>query len=164
MEDQREEVATGTQQSNLSLTNGRRWQYSLRTLFVVTTLLAVMLSLLFASPGWVRALSALCWVTAFPAVLATALVYGKGYLRTFCLGTLIPSAWAMFSLAFVFLHVSPYVMDSDDYELQDALADQVVGLAVVSSVMSVLVGLLAIGTRWVIESPQRRRQQPDRNL
>ena len=135
-------------------TKRRPFQFSLRSLFAITTLLAVMLSLLFASPGWVRLFSSLFWGTAYPAVLTTVLVYGKGYLRTFCLGALFPSAWAMFYLGYVFFQFSGalFVVGLGDL---DEMGQTVAAFIMVSSGMSVLVGLLAMGTRRLVESPDK---------
>ncbi|MCE5268103.1 MAG: hypothetical protein LLG00_09480, partial [Planctomycetaceae bacterium] len=62
------------------------FQFTLSTMLIVTTLVAVACSLFFRMPI-VPATFALLFVSlALPAVLTTVLIYGHGYGRTFCLG------------------------------------------------------------------------------
>ncbi|HUT91568.1 MAG TPA: hypothetical protein VMY37_18865 [Thermoguttaceae bacterium] len=67
------------------------FQYSLRSMFVVTTAAAVALSVLVASPAWLIELVFLLLALAIPMVLTVALIYGRGRLRTFSIGALFPA-------------------------------------------------------------------------
>jgi hypothetical protein len=133
----------------------RRFQYSLRTLLLITTLVAIVCSLLIASPSWVRALSILCLIPTIPAVLTIVLVYGRGYMRTFCIGALFPSVWITISFGWIFFRFSMDVMSMDGNTLSQ-LGEPLTATLVVSIALSLVVGLIAIGTRWWIELPQRR--------
>jgi len=165
MEEQREEVATNTQQGNLPPTDRRPWQYSLRTLFAVTTLVAIVSSLLFASPGWVRYVTGVSILLAFPAGLTVVLIYGCGYVRTFAIGALFPAgtvsatvgAYAAFTLGYLCV-MSP---GGAGFTLED-LGECSPGIPIaVYCTLSVVVGFFAVSIRWLIESPQRRRQPPE---
>jgi len=69
----------------------RRLQYTLRTLFALTTAAAIACAVFFTLPPWVSIVAAVCVVISMPAVLTVMLVYGRGYTRTFCIGALFPA-------------------------------------------------------------------------
>ena len=72
---------------------GRRrpFQYSLRSMFVVTTAAAIGLSLLVAGPYWLIMLVLVIVALAIPMLLTIALIYGRGAIRTFSIGALFPA-------------------------------------------------------------------------
>jgi hypothetical protein len=72
----------------------RPFQFTLRTMFLVTTVVAVVLGGLSVPEQWewVRVLTMFYVAVAVPIVAVTALVYGRGYVRTFALGALFPAA------------------------------------------------------------------------
>ncbi len=72
---------------------GPSFQFSLKTLFLVTIGVAVGVSLLFAAPMIVNAIAAGCFLLLLPAVLTVVLICGRGYTRTFCIGALFPAGF-----------------------------------------------------------------------
>jgi len=70
---------------------GPSFQFSLKTLLVVTTSVAVGLSSLVAAPAVINLIAATCFLMLLPVVLTVVLVYGRGYQRTFCIGAMFPS-------------------------------------------------------------------------
>ena len=139
---------------------GGAFQYSLRTLFVLTTALAVLCSLLFASPGWVRFFSGQFAFAILPAVLVVMLVYGRGYTRTFALGALFPAAACFLASGVMHLYISIEVID---YRFPDFDDLDEVGIAFGVFVLTVgaaslISGLIAVGVRWLVESPTRACQ------
>jgi hypothetical protein len=73
------------------------WQYSLKTLLVVTAAVAVALSIIVSSPDWIAVPMLMLLAIAVPALLTSVLVYGSGYQRTFCLGALFPTGIALYA-------------------------------------------------------------------
>ena len=71
-------------------TRPRPFQFSLRTLIIVMTALAVVCSGLFAGPLWATVLTALLLTMLTPVAFTVAVIYGRGYLRTFSIGALFP--------------------------------------------------------------------------
>ena len=161
MEDHREEAATDTQQSNLPPTDRRPWQYSLRTLFAVTTLVAITFSLLFASPGWIRALGCVCLVTALPLLLTLMLIHGSSYARTFSLGALFPSGVYLLAITFTLGYLTLIlIMDEPGVQFVDfeEFGHWPAFFLALDLVLSVVFGLVAVSIRWWVESPQPRQQ------
>ena len=140
---------------------GRPFQYSLRIIFAVTTLLAIACSLLLASPGWVRMLTAVGFVYALPAILIVLVIHGRGYLRTFVIGALSAAGMpclvvGTYSLyTFIALAVEGWSMLGD----LDVGYYPAIGIAILCMV-SFAVGLLAMGTRWLVEAPRRQELAP----
>ena len=136
---------------------GAPFQYSLRTMFIVMTVLAVVLSGVFAGPEWFSVLTALLLAVMAPMVLTTALIYSHGYVRTFCIGALFPAGVILTTVApgltYPFLRMGRMGGPSGETGL-------FVGIFIlVASVVIVVLGLVAVGVRWMIEAPQRRRQR-----
>lgn len=135
---------------------GPPFQFTLQTMLIVTTVLAVACSLLFATTGAVRIVSGVCLLIFFPAVLTTVLVYGRGYQRTFCIGALFPAGAALMSFQYLFAYFSMIGGrggDPEDFGLAVFIA--------LSWAASVVVGLVACGVRWMVESSRGRRPPPE---
>jgi hypothetical protein len=143
---------------------GAPFQYSLRTMLAVTAFLAVSCSLLFASPGWVRVAGALCLTLILPAMLTVLLVYGRGYVRTFCIGAVFPSGITLLSTAVILAYIT-FAIAFNTARIWQALGTlEDVGYSPaifvgISWGLSVLVGLIGVGVRWSIEGPRRYQQR-----
>ncbi len=142
----------------------RPFQFRLRTLFILTAVVAIVLSGLFAPSDYVRVMSANTVRLAIPVSLTTLLVYGRGYVRTFCIGGLLPSAGIVLSAPYyanwpgldVFAggEPTPAPVLVSEQEATIALAWLVLGL-----VLTIAMGLLAMGVRWLVESGNRVNTQ-----
>ena len=80
-----------SQESDPGAPAERPFQYSLRDMLIVTAVFATAFSLLIGSPGIVRFVTAACLTVLLPAMLTVALIYSRGYRRTFCIGALFPA-------------------------------------------------------------------------
>lgn len=67
------------------------YQFTLRALLGATALVALFGGLLFAAPPVVRGLTAIALMLLMPMVWTVVLTYGRGYVRTFAIGALLPS-------------------------------------------------------------------------
>jgi len=136
----------------------RPFQFRLRTLFVVTTAAAIILAGLSAPSERVRVLSAGSLILAIPVVLTTVLVYGRGYARTFCIGGLFPAGCiVLWSLAGSLLGNTLEFFDLHS-NLGEQAAELVVWLAL-DLLLTIAMGLLAMGVRWLVESSNRAETQ-----
>jgi hypothetical protein len=75
-------------------------QFSLSTMFWITTVTAVICAILFPMPAVIAIPLILLITVALPAVLTTVIIYGGSYQRTFCIGAMFPSG--------IFLLMVPY--------------------------------------------------------
>jgi hypothetical protein len=138
--------------------NGTPFQYSLRTMFIMMTVLAIALSGLFAGPLWLTMLTGLFLAITAPMVLTILLVYGRGYARTFCIGALFPAGVILFAvgpgLTYPFFRMEGF---GGPPKSETGL---VVGIFILgASVVIVVLGLVAVGVRWMIEAPRRRQER-----
>jgi len=128
------------------------FQFSLRTLLIGVTAVAILCSLLVASPPWVRALTTLFLAVAVPAALTTMVIHSRGYTRTFAIGALFPAIVPVYSFALLRGSTTERVF-SDSPEAGIELAITIA----VALVFIVAVGLVAMGVRWMCEEAERRR-------
>lgn len=84
-----------------------RWQFSLRSILVATTIVAVLLGLgALAGPlfAYIASVAATVGLMVLASAIAAGLVYGRGDVRAFCLGAgagigalLLTQGWSVFS-------------------------------------------------------------------
>jgi len=129
-------------------------QFSLRTIFIVTTGSCVAFAGLFGPP-WAAVVTACSLLLAIPIALTTIAIYSSGYRRTFCIGAMFPAGAMVFSglpnliLTFMLYRVPSFqgraLLGYDD-RVRIAIA---VGVATVAILAS---GVLAVGVRWLVEA------------
>lgn len=131
-----------------------RMQFSLRAMFVLTAVVAFACAVLFALPNVVAVPLLLATAVALPAVLTTLVVYGSGYLRTFCIGALFPAATVLYTtgwvLAYNLLFRGDTYVDWAVMAAEDA-ARLCRWYAGTSWVLGLVVGLMCVGARWLVE-------------
>jgi hypothetical protein len=69
----------------------RLFQFSLATLYFLTTVLAIILSVCFAIPNWLAGILVVLLMLVVPAALVVYITYGSGRLPAFCIGAIFPS-------------------------------------------------------------------------
>jgi len=87
------------------------------------------------------------------AALVSMLVYGKGYLRTFCMGAIIPAglhAASLVSLGMLLMSASNWRQMGGFVDLETRLAS-----LVMSGVATIAAGLVAMAVRFLVESLQK---------
>ncbi len=134
-----------------------RWQFGLRTMFVVTALVAFCCATLFTLPNTVAVLL-LALAVVLPALLTTFLVYGGGYLRTFCIGALFPAGVALYPSAWFLAYLLMATADRNMYWEQLAgaeFAHLCRWIAGTSWVFAIVVGLMCVGARWAVSGKKR---------
>jgi len=145
-------------------TTAGAFQYTLRTMFIVMTVLAVALSGIYAGPPWASMLTGLALGLLAPMVLTIGTIYGRGYARTFCIGGLFPAGLIFIALIPQCIDFVPRVIGWERYYRTYPSSDEIlpwrVALSIfVGGVMVVVSGLVALGVRWMVEAPQRRRER-----
>jgi hypothetical protein len=147
------EIKTSDQQAG-----GAPFQYSLRTMFIVMTVVAVALSGILAGPRWLTVLTAVLLDVMTPMLLTIGLIYGRGYLRTFCIGGLFPTGAMVIALGLEFvsyrsINVWEITGPAGEFGLS-------VGVFILAAyVVTIAFGLVAVGVRWMIEAGQREEHQ-----
>ncbi len=141
--------------------HGGSFRFSLLALLLLTAMVAVSCSLLFASQGWVRVFSIIIFVFAFPTVWVATLIYGRGYLRTFAIGALCSGGTVAVFSGLLLIYVSFAMISSYSAswsELAEQFAEVTFGPAVSVACffgINVITGRIAVATRWMIESSRR---------
>jgi len=77
-------------------------QFTLAALMLLTLVVAVALALLVGVPSVVAVPIMLFLAAAVPAVLTAGVVYGRGYLRAFCIGALFPTGLLLYTTGWLF--------------------------------------------------------------
>jgi hypothetical protein len=95
-------MAADLPQSASSAPQPRPAQFSLATIFIVTTIVAFILALIFVFPDWLAGPMILFLMLAVPAVLAVGAKFGPGSWTAFCLGALVPTGTILIGIAFTF--------------------------------------------------------------
>ncbi|NQU25180.1 MAG: hypothetical protein HQ567_28160 [Candidatus Nealsonbacteria bacterium] len=141
---------------------GGLFRFSLLALLIFTAVNAATCSLLFASPGWVRFCSIMIFAFAFSTVWVAAMVYGRGYLRTFAIGALCSAAAGTLFAAFFLAYMSLGLMTSNYPSSWDSWAEEFEHLKFEPALatliffgLNIFTGLLGVTTRWLIESSRR---------
>ena len=147
-----EKVATEERDSTASPEAPHRPpQFSLFSMFVVTTAVAAVCSLVFSMPAVVAVPLLVLFSVTLAAVLITVVIYGRSYQRTFCIGAVVPFGVLLLSLGFGGIVI---VMDGpgprgDGFWCRLGL----VGVWV----SSIFVGAICVGVRRLVE---KRRDSP----
>ena len=160
--------------------HGRPFQFSLRTMFIVTTMVAVWCGGLFAPYAWARFLTLALWVFTVPVVLLVMVIYARGYMRTFAIGglvTTLPLLFCHIVLAYVVVAAassawSSGTADWSNFSAADDGDDSHYVPGIFCGIYSALIfmfGFLAMGVRWLVESPHRPHRprtivEPPHNL
>ncbi|MGD0900181.1 MAG: hypothetical protein ABR915_20285 [Thermoguttaceae bacterium] len=132
------------------------FQYSLRTLFLVTTLVAVLCAALFTAPVWFSGVTLVLLGVLVPMGLVVAIIYARGYFRTFCIGALFPAIPALL----VSLYMIAAISFTSDFSTFFSSSDPEdfhfhIGVGVGAALgLLVLCGLFAMLVRWLVE-PRR---------
>jgi hypothetical protein len=145
----------------------RPFQYSLRTLFIITTVLAILCAGLFAAPGWMRILVLIFWLIAYPIAIISLVIYGHGYLRSFSIGALTGIGPLIISQVLAMVYFFSYFLPGlliytgelswDDIVSSTSQVGYTPGIVVfVYFFLSMLGGVVMVCGRWMIESYQRR--------
>ena len=119
-------------------------------MLLMVGLAAACCSGLFSGYGWVAGVTGLMIVMAVTVVLVTALAYGRGNLRAFCLAALCP-----YGLGFAFLSsvAGPYVIVAIVFNDEEGVDYGVYVLVVLAVYFAALIGfgLLGIWVRRMVE-------------
>lgn len=107
--------------------------------------------------GWICAEALLPVVKVFgvvvvtPAIFTTIVTYGRGWLRTFCVGALVPALLVAFSLSTLCLFATGIGGDITDVWPELRSAEFAVAVAGIYFASVGFVGLLAVCVRWLVE-------------
>lgn len=114
-------------------------------------------SLLSLIGGVVSGYAILTLRTMMTVALVSLLVYGKGYVRTFCLGAIIPTGLQAFSL----FNLMMLVADPSDW-LQAGWSGRQANLVslFVSGMLAMAAGILAVVVRFLVEHLQGSDKPP----
>ncbi len=137
-------------------------RFTLRGLFIVVTLAAVLCAVLFALPSGISLIVlGLSTLSITPACIA-GVVYGRGKIRAFAIGCLTTGWW----ISFATFYYGIVVMFEGDWKELLSLADSAnEGTIVYKFGWAVLMawvgfsGLVSVGVRWLVR-PRTIREKP----
>jgi len=123
-------------------------RFTLKTLFAVVSVAALICCVFFALPGWLSltVLGLLAFLA--PPVFIAGIVYGRGYGRAFCIGCVC--AGGGLPLIYEYAGMCGLEIVLVDFEATDN--DRVLSMQIAFGVVSVLIGLsglAAVGVRWL---------------
>jgi hypothetical protein len=135
----------------------RPFQYSLRTLFIITTVLAILCAGLFAVPHWLRLVTAAICLFFIPLILVPCILYCRGYRRTFFIGALIVvGPLVLVEMFLVYTSVFSLLF----YDSDPGVSPYIPGIVFFGILfLSLIAGLTTLFVRWIIESAQRKASQ-----
>jgi len=144
----------------VSRSQGGSFRFSLASMFIFTTALALALSGTHAGSDWTARLTAVLWMILAPMSLTVWLVYGRGYAKTFAMGGLFPAALFMFlvlpellySVRSGFDAPDPYFDSFGRSPEPEDVAQKMMILLALNCFAIVVTGLLAMGVRYMVES------------
>ncbi len=108
----------GEQENQNAPVRTSRFQFSLRSLFLLTALVAVLCSVVFAMPSWAAVPLMLLLILALPGVLVVLLAHGGPNHRAFAIGAIFPGCVVFLMGAFIIMstfsgRMSEVVVDDD---------------------------------------------------
>ena len=136
-------------------------QYSLATVLLIITFAAACFSAVLAGSGTVRLVVVLVLMVTIPMVLTVLLVYGRGYLRTFCIGALFPSGVFFLGGGSQLVNFLRFRKDMDLLLAGNSgdVRQEWLAIAILIYGAVILVfGLVAVLIRWRLEAPRRESQ------
>jgi hypothetical protein len=137
----------------------RPFQFTLRTMFIVTTAVAVALGGLSTPLRGVQGATLLYLALVAPMMATIGLIYGRGYMRTFSIGAMFPAGLVLF---YAFVFVMDDIGPPRRFWEDQAPHREIVPVVAFVLAIIVLTGLLAMGIRWMVESPQREAAREDK--
>jgi hypothetical protein len=132
----------------------RRFQYSVRAMFGLTTAVAIACAIFFAMPAWVGGLTTACVVISMPGVLAIVVVYGRGNTRAFGIGALFPASLCLLTCS---SSDGLKLLQQVVIDLLDFPESGIAFLIFLNIYFAIVLGngFLAVGMRRWLESGQR---------
>ncbi len=127
---------------------------SLRTLLIVGVLLAGSLCGLLAGPEWLSYTTGALLCVASATALTVGVLYGGGYLRTFCVGALFPVA-VMFSAFFLGFPIWLDLWTGGLAGRNPSTKIRVTAVVGAFKLLAVGFGLSAVGVRRLLEKSHR---------
>ena len=143
----------------------RHFQFSLRTLFIFSFLVALFSAGIFSHYSAVQLWTTLLWLLIYQAILLSLAIYGNGYLRTFCIGAMVSFTllslpqFMLISEIFDNLFRSNKIFDFTAESSSDNWDYYLPAISIaIEFVVSVIFGGTMVLTRWLIDRSQRQEQ------
>jgi hypothetical protein len=145
----------------------RSFQFSLRTFFIFSMIVALFLAGVFSTIDYVRALTFCLWTIFYCAVLLATIIYGHGYIRSFCVGALATMTPLNFASLILFVmlgeNVANLLSHPPDFSKTTLPSEfRYFSVAIYiggSLVFSAISGVTVVLIRWMIDSANRRHVQ-----
>lgn len=133
-------------------------RFTLKTLFVVVSVAAVLCCAFFALPGWLSLIVLGTLFSLIPPAMIAGIVYGRGYGRAFSIGGMSAGG----CLPFLYLYYSFAFLMNLIHGFDDLDDESVLGIRIVFVVILVLVclgGLAAMSVRWLSLRANRKASE-----
>ncbi|HVX60728.1 MAG TPA: hypothetical protein VHC19_09000 [Pirellulales bacterium] len=131
-------------------------RFRLKTLFLVTFLVALVCAVLFALPDWLSLLLLATLAMLTPGAVVSAIIYGRKAVRAFAIGCLAAGGWSLWIITPMFFYI--VLADSAGEVVGQALFVKIafVGFYAVLGVS----GLVCIGVRRLCYQGHNRIRPP----
>lgn len=116
-------------------------QFRLKTLFVVTFLVAVVCMVLFALPDWLSLMVLAAAAMVTPGALIAGIIYGRRAKRAFAIGCLASGGWALWFTPILFYEA----FDGGSINIGDPIEAKLIFVAF-CTVLAVA-GFVSVGVR-----------------
>jgi hypothetical protein len=121
-------------------------RFRLKTLFLITFLVAAACGVLFALPDWLSCVVLIAFVMVSPAVLVAGIVYGRGARRAFAIGFLAAGGWALFGMPYYLVMLFSQGLDGiSEIDAETAIMVKIAFVAYYGFLS--LSGLVSVGVR-----------------
>ena len=140
------------------------WQFSMKTLLVVTAATAVALAIVVSLPNAIAVPVMLCLAIGIPAFLTVIVIYGSGYQRTFCIGALFPACAMLHATGWLlFFSIIEGPGNLEDLgrwlEFFDEISAPYRVYTGAAWLLAIVVGFVAVGVRWQLEARAQREKK-----
>jgi hypothetical protein len=130
-----------------------RLQFRLRTVFIALTVSAIVVAGLTTGPERRAVLTAIVVSLCCPMLLAAIAVFRREYVQAFCVGALLSAV----GMALVALSLAPWALKTSRASGPgDTMRFYAVLFLICSACPTVVLGLLAMGVRWLFEGRRTR--------
>jgi hypothetical protein len=134
-------------------------RFRLKTLFLITFLVAAACGVLFALPDWLSCVVLIAFVMVSPAAMVAGIVYGRGARRAFAIGCLAAGGWVLFGMPYFLVTLFSEGLDGiTEIDSETAIVIKIAFVACYGFLS--VSGLVSVGVRRLSYQGRNRIRPP----